>query len=133
MRIVHAGLLGSVVLTLAGCGASQSSLVRAKVQQFAKATATKDYRTICNQVLSPSLLAHLNSTGISCEQALAVGLGSVRKPTLNIGRVTVTGSRASVIALTGAAGQPAALSKIQLIKTRAGWRIDSLASSLGAR
>jgi hypothetical protein len=133
MRIVHTALATAVALALAACGASQTSLVRGKVEQFAKATASRDYRTICDQVLAPSLLLHLTSNRIDCQQALTVALGAVRDPTLTVAGVTVTGSRAAVIAFTGAAGQPSSLSTIELTKTSAGWRIDSLGSSPGAR
>jgi len=112
----------------AGCGTSDRDQVRAKVEQFARAAAAKDYKTICEQVLAPSLLAHLSAGGIGCEQAMKIGLGPVHNPTVAIGKVTIHGSHASVLAISSAYGQEASLQAIELIKTGAGWRITSLGS-----
>jgi len=110
--------------------------VQSKVEQFAKAAAARDYKTICDQVLAPALLARLAAAGIPCPQAIQLGLRRVKNPTLSIGRVTVSGNNASVITLTSARGQLASLQSIQLVKTGAGWRISSLGSPVarpGAR
>ncbi len=111
---------------LAGCGMSDHDQVRAKVQQFLHATQSKDYKTLCTEVLGPSLLEHLASSGVPCESAMRIGLAGVKSPTLSIGRITVAGQRATAIALTGAAGQRASLDAIELIRTSQGWRVESL-------
>ncbi len=111
---------------LAGCGTSDRDQVRAKVDQFLKATARKDYATLCHQVLAPGLLAHLAAGGIQCEQAMQIALGAVKSPALSIGRVDVRGDKASVITLTTATGQQASLDAIELTKTGSGWRVESL-------
>jgi hypothetical protein len=113
---------------LSGCGASERDDVQAKVEQFAKAAAGKDYKTICTQVLAASLLEHLAAGGVPCEQAMQLALSAVHSPTLSIGRVTISGSTASVITLTAAHGQEASLDAIDLVKTGQGWRITSLGS-----
>jgi hypothetical protein len=120
---------------LGGCGKSDSDQVRAKVDQFLKATASKDYATMCNQVLAPALLAHLSAGGIKCEQAMQIALGGVQSPSLSIGRIDIHGSKASVITLTAAAGQQASLDAIELTKTGSGWRVESLGTPVvpGAR
>jgi hypothetical protein len=116
--------------SLGGCGSSPKDQVRAKVEQFAGAAASKDYKTICDQVLAHSLVMHLTANGIRCEGALALALGGVRKPTLSIGSIAVRGKSASVITLTVAANQPASLDVLELIDTGGGWRISSLHSPL---
>ncbi len=100
------------------------------MEQFVTAASQHDYKTICNQVLAPSLLARLAEGGISCEQAMQVGFARVQRPTLSIGRVSVSGNNASVITLSGARGQLSSLQSILLMKTSAGWRITSLGSPL---
>ncbi len=115
---------------VAGCGASAKSEVRAKVQQFASATARKDYGTICHDVLAPALVAHLTRNHIPCQQAMELALGSVQHPTLSIGPITVKGKNASVYTLTVAQGQQASLDILQLTETSDGWRISSLHSPL---
>jgi hypothetical protein len=117
---------------LAGCGASETDQVRAKVDQFATASAEKDYGTICDQVLAPALLARLSAAGVTCPQAMQIALGNVQDPTISIGRIRVTGHRAAVITLSAAKGQQASLETIDLIKTAKGWRLLSLGSPLTA-
>ncbi len=120
----------AVAGALGGCGGqSQQDQVRAKVEQFVGAAAARNYGTICNQVLAPSLLTRLAAGGISCPQAMQIGFGAVSRPTLSIGKITVSGPRASVIALSTAQGQPASLDTIELTKVRQGWRIASLGSA----
>jgi hypothetical protein len=127
MRARRCGLaIVCAACLLGGCGTSDSDRVRAKVDQFFKATASKDYATLCHQVLAPALLAHLSAGGIGCEQAMRIALGSVQSPSLSIGRVDVKGNTASVITLTTAAGQEASLVAIELTKTGSGWRVESL-------
>jgi hypothetical protein len=117
----------AVASALGGCGGqSEQDQVRAKVEQFVTAAAGRNYGTICTQVLAPSLLARLVAGGISCPQAMQIGFGGVSRPTLSIGRITVSGSRASVIALSTAQGQPASLDTVELTRTSNGWRIASL-------
>jgi hypothetical protein len=130
MRPGAATLLVFAACALSGCGSSAKDQVRSKVEQFAGATAHKDYATICNQVLAPALVKRLTSYGIGCEQAMRLALGDVRRPTLSIGQITVKGKTASVITLTVAQGQQASLDALQLIETSDGWRISSLHSPL---
>jgi hypothetical protein len=115
-------------ITFAGCGASARDQVQAKVEQFVQATAGHDYKTLCNQVLGPELLTRLSAGGIGCEQAMAISLGRVHAPIVSIGRITVDGSKAQVITLSGAAGEHGAFETIGLVNTSHGWRVTSLAT-----
>jgi hypothetical protein len=130
MRPGAAILLVFAACAVSGCGSSAKDQVRSKVQQFAAATTHKDYATICNQVLAPSLVKRLTSYGIGCERAMRVALGNVQRPTLSIGQITIKGKTASVITLTVAEGQQASLDALQLVDTGDGWRISSLHSPL---
>ncbi|MDQ2759296.1 MAG: hypothetical protein M3Y17_02385 [Actinomycetota bacterium] len=133
MRLIRGIALIGASCALTGCGTSQHDQVQAKVMQFSTATAARDYQTICDQVLAPALLAHVAPpAGIGCVQALRIYLGSVQSPTLSIGRISISGDHASVIALTGARGQQASLDAIELLQTSHGWRISSLGSPLKA-
>ncbi len=123
-------MLVSCACVLAGCGTSDAAQVRAKVDQFAAASAAKDYAAICGQVLAPSLLTRLSAARVTCPEAMQIALGNVQDPTISIGRIRVTGRRASVITLSAARGQQASLEAIDLIKTAKGWRLLSLGSPL---
>lgn len=123
-----AAALAAAALALPGCGTSDRQQIQAKVDQFVHAIAAHDYHTICTQVLGPQLLARLAAGGISCEQAMGIALGQVRAPILSVGRITVTGSTAQAITLSGAAGQRGAFETLNLVKTSNGWRISSLST-----
>jgi len=128
MRLARGIVVLGAACAIGGCGASERQQVQAKVEQFVTATANKDTRTLCEQVLAPSLLERLSSAGIGCERAMRIFVQSVRDPTLRIGRITISGHRASAVALTGASGQRSALEAIQLVMAGQGWRVTSLGS-----
>ncbi len=128
MRPARVILLLCSAYALAGCGASAHQQVEAKVQQFAHATANKDYAALCNEVLAPALVAHLTAAGLTCQQAMRIFVSSVQNPTISISKITVKGSTASAVVLAGATGQTAAIESIQLVDTKHGWRLASLAS-----
>jgi hypothetical protein len=115
-----------ITLTVAGCGSNESSVVRAKVTQFAQAVADHDYTTICDQVLAPQLLADVADGGIGCEHAMRIALASVHDARLTVGAVTIDGNRASVLTVAEALHEKALLTRVELIDTANGWRISSL-------
>jgi hypothetical protein len=123
-----AALAVSCALIVAGCGTNDRDQVRAKVEQFVHAISVHDYRTLCTQVLGARLLQRLAAGGIGCEQAMGISLGRVHAPILSIGRITVSGSTAQAITLSGAAGEGGAFETIGLVKTGQGWRVTSLAT-----
>jgi hypothetical protein len=110
---------------LAGC-ASEKDQVQAKVRQFVHATASRDARMLCEQVLAPSLLARIEAGGITCLRAMQIFVTSVKNPTLSIGKISVSGHTATAITLTSAQGQRGSLDAVQLVKTTQGWRVASL-------
>jgi hypothetical protein len=128
MRLARGIVLLGSAYALTGCGVSPREQVQAKLQQFAHATGAKDYKTLCTQVLAPPLVTHLTDAGVSCEQAMKIFTSSVQNPTLTVSKVTVKGSTASAVVLAGATGQTPSLESIQLVLTKHGWRLVSLAS-----
>jgi hypothetical protein len=128
LRASSAVACACVALAVAGCGASAHDQVQSKVSQFLSAIASHDYKTLCTQVLAPSLLARLAGGGIKCEQAMRISLSGVHDPILSVGRITVNGSTAQAITLSGAQGQQGAFESINLLDTGSGWRISSLAT-----
>jgi hypothetical protein len=130
MRVAAGIILVSCAGILSGCGTSNADQVKAKVDQFVTAAAGRKYATICEQVLAPSLVARLEEAGVTCPQAMEIAFGNVQDPTISIGKVTVSGSRASVLTLSAAKNQDASLEAIDLVKTSKGWRLASLASPL---
>ena len=128
MKPGHALAVVGAAYALAGCGASASDQVQAKLQQFAHAVAARDTSTLCSQVLAPDLVGHLNAAGLSCRQAMATFVNSVSDPSLSVSKVQVKGSSASAVVLARAKGQQASIESVQLTNTKNGWRLTSLAS-----
>jgi hypothetical protein len=124
------------VVALAGCGADSEhpdsgpnaeDQVREVVAKFGVATRAKDYQTICDQLLSQTLVQRIEAVGLPCEGALQRGLGDVRAPTLEITDVSISRGRALVSVHTTAAGQPPSDDALQLVLEDRDWKIASLA------
>jgi ketosteroid isomerase-like protein len=120
--------LAVAATVLAGCGGgpSDEEQVRTTVQAFSDATAAKDYQRLCDDLLAPKLVEKIKQVGLPCEVALQRGLGSVKKPKLTIGQVTVTGDSATADVRTSAAGQQPSRDTLKLTKDGDDWRIASL-------
>ena len=118
------------VLALAGCGSggpTDEQLVARAVTAFGRATAVKDYRTLCDRILAPSLIEEVTSIGLPCEKALQRGLGGVRSPRLTLGAVTVDGDTATAEVRTAAANQAPSRDTLRLERVHGSWRVASLA------
>ena len=127
--IALAGVVSVLAACLvAGCGATQQQAVQAKLTQFVHAVAARDSRTLCDEVLAPSLVGRLKALGLGCEQAMGVFTRGVQDPTLSIAKVTVRGGTATAVVLSGARGQASVVEAVKLIDTHAGWRVSSLAA-----
>jgi predicted small lipoprotein YifL len=124
-------LAAIALLLVAGCGEqgpTPEEEVRAKVAEFSRATADKDYQALCDRILAPALIEELKSIGLPCEVALRQGLGDVREPRLTIGRVEVQGESASAQVRTSATGQEPSEDTLRLVNENGTWKISSLGS-----
>jgi ketosteroid isomerase-like protein len=130
LRLVRRPLvaLAAAALTLCGCGGgpSDAAQVRAAVLAFSRATAAKDYRRLCDDLLAPRLVEQVKAAGLPCEDALQKGLGRVEDPKLTIGRITVDGDTARADVRTSARGQAPSRDTLKLTKVGGRWRIASL-------
>jgi hypothetical protein len=120
-----------VLLVLAGCGdagPTPEEQVRTTVGDFGRATAAKDYGTLCDRILAPQLIDKVTQVGLPCESALRAGLGQVKDPHLTIGRVSVDGDQASAEIRTSAAGEEPSADTLKLVNVNGTWKISSLGS-----
>jgi Putative lumazine-binding len=118
-----------VLLILVGCGEGgppPEEQVRSTVTEFGRATAAKDYQTLCDRLLAPSLVEEVESIGLPCEVALRQGLGEVREPRLTIGRIEVQEDKASAEIRTSAAGEEPSKDTLELVNLDGTWKISSL-------
>jgi predicted small lipoprotein YifL len=124
-------LAAIALLLVAGCGEqgpTPEEQVRAKVVEFGRATADKDYQAICDRILAAALIERLKRIGLPCEVALQQSLGEVRDPRLTIGRVDVQGESASAQVRTSATGQEPSEDTMRLVNENGTWKISSLGS-----
>ncbi len=126
-----AAAISVAAVLLAGCGTSDRQQVHGKVEQFAVAVAHKDAKTICNQVFAPSLVEHFTSAGLTCVRGMGIFFSGLQNPSLALGPITVHGSRASVVTLSGASGQSSRGPRHQPDQDRQ-WLANHLARRLAA-
>ncbi|WCB93200.1 hypothetical protein DSM104299_01907 [Baekduia alba] len=133
-------LLCALAAAVGGCGADEEhpdaspnaeDQVRAVVAKFGIATRGKDYQTICDQLLSATLVQKIEAVGLPCEGALQRGLGDVKAPTLEITDVSLSPGKALVSVHTTAAGQEPSNDALQLVRENGAWKIASLAGANG--
>jgi hypothetical protein len=125
-------LLVAAAAALAGCGSSGPSdeeLVARTVTSFGRATAARDYRTLCDRLLAPALVDKVEQIGLPCTEAMRTALGKVKDPRLTVGKVTVQGDRASADIRTSASGQAPSRDTLELQRVGGSWRIASLGAS----
>src|SRR6266545_2017779 len=110
LAVVGVTLMAAAV---AGCGSSSHSsspaadraAVRGALVQLDQATAEHNYQLLCNRVLARELVQKVASAGLPCQEALRIGLGSVRQPHLQVTEIKIHGDRALAQVYSGATGQ----------------------------
>jgi hypothetical protein len=118
-----------VLLVLVGCGdagPTPEEQVRTTVSEFGQATADKDYKTMCDRLLAPTLVEDVQQIGLPCERALEQGLEQVREPRLTIGAVKIDGDKATAEVRTSAAGEEPSRDTLELVNINGTWKIASL-------
>ena len=125
-RSLAAVVLASAAL-LAACGDDESD-VRDTLNEFADATAKKDYQRLCDDLLSPELVEQVRSVNLPCEVALRTGFEDVEEPRIEIRSVKIDGDTARAQVRSTARNQEPSVDVIELVKVDDEWRIASLAS-----
>jgi hypothetical protein len=122
----------ALVPAAAGCGDDEPTperAVRAKLGELVQATRDKRWSRLCDSVFAASLVDSVERAGLPCEAAMERALGDVRGAELTIGRIRVTGARASAEIRTAAQGQAPSRDIVRLVRGRDGWRVSELVSA----
>jgi ketosteroid isomerase-like protein len=124
----------ALCLVVAGCGgggngkpkpiSGPAKQVADVVQRFEKATAQKDFTTICDDLLATS--TRRQAGGDQCPAVLEQRARGVSRPHIRIKAIEVQGDRAAVSVRTTAAGQAAASDTIRLVRQNGTFRVVSL-------
>jgi hypothetical protein len=94
------------------------------VGRLQKATAQKDFHTICNDLLSDA--TRRESGGANCPAVLGARAHGVSRPRIVIKSIEVDGPSALVAVRTTASGQAETTDVIRLVRERGHFRIASL-------
>jgi hypothetical protein len=127
-------LLATAALALGGCGAASTSSSASKfkgeqgavakvVDQLSSAGRSKDAGKICNDILSPSLVAQIKADGADCQAEMKKTIEDADDYDLEVLSVNVTGNQAQARVRQGKKGQVATFS---FEKRSGGWRATSL-------
>jgi hypothetical protein len=132
LRAVTAAALAGVAAV--GCGGSGDRKAKpirgpakeaaSVVQRLQRATAERDYKTICRDLFSRRVRDQAG--GKDCPRFVKRQAGDVRNPRIEIKDITVRRSGASVRVETRASGQARAPETIELVREGGRFRIASL-------
>jgi hypothetical protein len=121
-------LIVILALASAACGRSPERDVRRTLDDFATATAKKDYQRLCDEIFSEKLVEEVRKV-VPCEVALQRSdLATAENPKLEIQSVKVKGDTATAVVSTTAKNQKPSKDTVKLVKEGEDWRIQSLAS-----
>jgi hypothetical protein len=132
--VTAAAVAGLACLAAAGCDGDGGQKPRpisgpakeaaAVVQRLQRATADRDFRTICRELFSRRVREQAGGRG--CPRFVKRSAGDVRNPRIEIERITIRRDTASVRVVTRATGQAPAKETIELVRERGRFRISSL-------
>jgi hypothetical protein len=122
-------------LTLTGCslGADEEAPrasgapaeIAAVVQQLERATAERDWATICTDLFTAA--ARERAGGADCARLLREAAADIRRPVIEIRGIRVeAGGRASVDVRTRAQGQQSVSDVLELRREHGEWRVEAL-------
>ena len=98
--------------------------IAATVDRLERAVATRDYQTICGQLFTAQ--ARKRAGGAECARQLGSAAEGVRRPTIEIEAIDVTGNRATVKVRTHADGQARLTDELQLRRQGGRWLVEAL-------
>lgn len=115
-----------VVLAIVSWSTDDRDRVRGSVEKFTAAIESRDYKTVCQDLLADDLLNKLEKLQIPCETFMREGIGNVKDPRLSIQNVVVVDDRARAAITTEALGQAPSSDVMSLEKQDGSWRISEL-------
>jgi hypothetical protein len=98
--------------------------ISATVERLERATAERDFATICGDLLTAS--ARRRAGGPDCVRLTRSAAAGVDRPSIELKALDLDGARARVTVLTHAAGQAVVSDELVLRRERGRWRVDSL-------
>jgi ketosteroid isomerase-like protein len=116
------GCLGSGGGSQPACGGPRA--IAATVQQLERATAQRDFATVCDDLLTAS--ARRRAGGPDCVRLTRSAAAGVERASIDLKAIDLAGDTAHVTVVTHATGQAEVSDELVLRRERGRWRIDSL-------
>jgi len=125
--LVAAGLLG--------CGGGEdepkpitgpAKRVADKIAALERATATRDFAVICNDLFSSAVRRRAGGGG--CRAQLRRTAAGVRNPRIRVRRIDIEGNKATASVTTRAKGQAPVQDTLVLVREDGAWRISQLSA-----
>ena len=98
--------------------------IAATVQRLERATAERDFATICGDLLTAS--ARRRAGGPDCVRLTRSAAAGVERPSIELKAIDLDGATAHVRVLTHATGQAEVSDELVLRREGGRWRVDSL-------
>ena len=98
--------------------------IAATVDRLERAVATRDYETICGELFTAQ--ARKRAGGAECARQLGSATEAVKKPSIEIEAIDVTGNRASVKVRTKAEGQASVTDELRMRREGGRWLVEAL-------
>jgi hypothetical protein len=98
--------------------------ISATVEQLERAVAAREYAEVCNELFTRA--ARRRSGGADCAKQLAVAAEGVRRPRIEVDKITIKGDTAVVTVVTRAEGQARVSDELRLRREGGRWRVESL-------
>jgi hypothetical protein len=126
--------LALVCMLIGGCGGAgepkpkpisgDAKQVATVIQRLEKATARRDFTTICDDVLAAA--TRRQAGGDQCPDVLGQRARGVRRPRIRIQAIEVKGDQAQVRVRTTATGQAPTTDLVRLVREDGSFRVLSL-------
>jgi hypothetical protein len=117
------GCLGGDEEPAPAAGAARD--IAAVVERLEKATAARDFRTVCDELFTAD--ARERAGGGDCERLTHSAAEGITRPRIEMKRIEIEGNRARVEITTRAAGQAEVPDVLLLRRGKGEWRVEALA------
>ena len=136
IAVRRATLIGLVApLLLAGCslgGDEETRPATGATRQIAETVGSldqairrRDFRTVCDRLFTAG--ARRRAGGRDCPRLLRSTVAGLRRPSIQIVAIELSGEKAKVRVRSRAAGQPPLTDTINLVRQGGGYRVEALA------
>jgi hypothetical protein len=98
--------------------------IAATVNRLERAIAQRDFAEVCDRLFTPA--ARRRAGGADCAKQVGADADGVRRPSIEIRGIDVTGSRAAVKVATTAEGQARLIDTLRLRRDGGRWLVDAL-------